>query len=168
MGRIFFLYPFLELISLFYLGRMIGFGPMIVYLIWTFFVGTSLIRSAGLNRVTHVRPMTALEAPFRFMAGVLILIPGIFSDLLAILILIPWVRKVVWIFIFSKLFKGKIYTKTWQYGSTSASGQKNESDIIDVNFIREDVKTEIDVTHSNNRIIRSEKKDTDQGSRMDR
>ena len=77
-----------------------------------------------------------LEAPFRLMAGVLILIPGLISDALAFLILIPFVRKALWIYGFSRLFRGQVFHQTWTTGSSTF--QSAQDDVVDVNFVREE------------------------------
>lgn len=131
-----FLYPVLELLSLILLGREIGAGATFLYLCGSFIVGINLIRSAGLTSVQMASPSTILEAPFRLMAGVLILVPGLISDVLAILILVPFVRRVLWTFAVAKLFKGRVYQSTWTYGNppnTSAA-----EDIVDVTYVREE------------------------------
>ncbi len=136
MGLIF-LYPILELLTLLALGREIGFGSFILYLLGTFVVGVNLIRSAGFNSVKMASPAVVLEAPFRLMAGVLILVPGLISDVLAILILVPFVRKLVWLFAVNKLFKGRVFQQNW-----STAGQATyysvKEDIIDVEVVCEE------------------------------
>ncbi len=130
------LYPFIELMTLIFLGRQIGFGPLFLYLMATFLIGLNLIRSAGFNTVKMASPTTVLEAPFRLMAGFLILVPGLLSDVLAILILIPFVRKVLWTYVFARWFQGRVYQRTW--GSAGMASQAQQDEIIDVNYVREE------------------------------
>lgn len=136
MGLLF-LYPMAELLSLIFLGGRIGFGSLVIYLLGSFFIGLNLIRSAGFNTVKMSSPTTVLEAPFRLMAGVLILIPGLLSDFLAVLILIPFVRKVLWTLVFARLFQGRFYQKTWQT-SGMAPPNSGDEDVIDVKYVREE------------------------------
>lgn len=136
---LFFLFPFLEITSLFYLGSHIGFGNTVLYLLGTFFVGINLIKSAGFNTLKVATPTVALEAPFRLMAGVLILIPGVFSDLLAVLILIPVIRKALWKYAFARLMQGRVYQNVWTYQSQNTYSRPGAADdIVDVDFTREE------------------------------
>lgn len=132
------LFPFLELTTLISLGRMIGMGFLFLYVLGTFFLGMNLVRSAGVNSLRMGAPSTVLEAPFRLMAGVLILIPGLISDVLALLILIPLVRKILWVFVVSKLFQGRVVQQTWSTGARSPfqGTSREESDIVDVTGVR--------------------------------
>jgi UPF0716 protein FxsA len=83
------------------------------YLLLSFLVGTMLIRSAGFNSVRKASPSVVLEAPFRLMAGVLILVPGLISDILALLILIPLFRKALWTYFLSRIVRGNVQFQTW-------------------------------------------------------
>ena len=136
MGLLFLLFPVLELLTLFWLGRTLGVGPTFIYLLGTFFVGVNLIRSAGFNSLKMASPGVVLEAPFRLMAGILILIPGLISDGLAVLILIPFVRKALWLYFFSRVFRGRFYQQTWSSGGSSYNYRRE--DIVDVPFMREE------------------------------
>jgi UPF0716 protein FxsA len=130
------LYPFLELLSLFYLGKQVGLMQMALYLIGTFVIGVNLIRSAGFNSLKTYSPTTVLEAPFRLMAGVLLLVPGVFSDALAVLILVPFVRKLVWTYLLMRLFRGRVFQTQWSY-----QGQRpfpGEGDVFDVTAVRQE------------------------------
>lgn len=136
---LFFLFPFLELVSLFYFGSHFGFADTVLYLLGTFFVGINLIRSAGFNSVRVASPSIVLEAPFRLMAGVLILIPGLFSDLLAVLILIPFIRKALWKYAFARFVQGNVYSNVWTYQSSNTYARPSAAeDIVDVNFVSEE------------------------------
>lgn len=133
---ILFLYPFFELGSLYWLGHQIGLANLFLYLLATFFVGSNLVRSAGINSLKMASPSIVLEAPFRLMAGVLILVPGLISDVLAVLILIPIVRKLLWTMVFAKIFKGRVYQQTWTSGGFRQPYP--EGDVVDVTAVREE------------------------------
>ena len=109
---------------------------MALYLIGTFVIGVNLIRSAGFNSLKTYSPTTVLEAPFRLMAGVLLLVPGVFSDALAVLILVPFVRKLVWTYLLMRLFRGRVFQTQWSY-----QGQRpfpGEGDVFDVTAVRQE------------------------------
>lgn len=126
----FFFYPFLELLSLIYLGQRIGFGYLLIYLGSSVLIGMTLIRSAGINSVRSASPTVVLEAPFRLMAGILILIPGLISDVCAFLVLVPFVRKFLWKHFFVSIFQGRVLRKEWPTGRPYY--QSSADEIIDV------------------------------------
>lgn len=133
---LFLIYPFFELLSLVFLGRQIGFPATVLYLLASFFVGVNFIRSAGFNTLKMASPQVVLEAPFRLMAGLLILIPGLVSDFMAVLILIPWVRRLVWTYGISRFLRGRVFQTTWQYQNPRGFGVEGE--VVDVSGVREE------------------------------
>lgn len=134
-----FFYPFLELYTLYYFGQRAGFSVLLIYLICTFIVGINLIKSAGFNTVKASSPNIILEAPFRLMAGVLILVPGFISDIFAVLILIPFIRKILWSKVFNRILKGKFYQAQWSTRSQSGFDVNNEIFDIKSEVIEKDV-----------------------------
>ncbi|SCK10417.1 FxsA family protein [Vogesella sp. LIG4] len=93
------LYPFLEMYSLFWLADHIGGGWTLVWLLVSFVLGSMLMRGsklgalltiAGTLRQGNVNLFTLLW-PLRIMiAGLLLAIPGLISDVFALLLLLPW------------------------------------------------------------------------------
>ncbi|WP_174873585.1 FxsA family protein [Vogesella oryzae] len=93
------LYPFLEMYSLFLLADKIGGSWTLLWIITSFFLGTLLMRSSKLGglltAVTTLREgkvgLFSLLWPVRLMfAGLLLAIPGLISDVFALLLLLPW------------------------------------------------------------------------------
>lgn len=90
--------PLLELASLFWLAHEIGMWTWL-YLLCTTAIGVVLLKSLRLTVMVGMlqsaksgqSPMGALFYTARqAIAGVLFLIPGVFTDILAVLLLLPW------------------------------------------------------------------------------
>lgn len=92
-------YPFLELYSLFLLADQIGGSATLLWVIATVLLGMALMRGSKLGGLLTVTStlrqgevsLLGLLWPLRVMlAGLLFAIPGLISDLLALLLLLPW------------------------------------------------------------------------------
>lgn len=108
MGRILFTLftalPLIELFGLILLGNWIGALPTIGLCIFTAFFGTLLARREGIRTFLSVKEQiqtgqvpgyTMLEGLAILASGVLLVLPGLFSDLIGIILLIPWTRRLV-------------------------------------------------------------------------
>jgi UPF0716 protein FxsA len=96
LALLFILIPILELALLVKLGRTMGFWPTLALVLGTGFVGAHLARSAGIKLLTHVRTeMNAGRVPGDalldglaiFAGGILLLTPGLLTDVAAIALL---------------------------------------------------------------------------------
>jgi UPF0716 protein FxsA len=92
----------LEIASIIWIGGAIGLIPTLLLLLGGGMVGVNLFRSAGVNISTVVlssgfdasrRKNLASDTLFRVVSGLLFLVPGFFSDLVALLLFVPMVRK---------------------------------------------------------------------------
>lgn len=92
----------LEVSSIILVGKDIGVIAAVLLLLGGVVAGVGLIRSAGTNAVAALR--SSIQAPgihrklasstiLNLFAGLLLVIPGFFSDLVAILLLLPPVRS---------------------------------------------------------------------------
>ncbi|MCC6302506.1 MAG: FxsA family protein [Gammaproteobacteria bacterium] len=97
-------FPLLELYVLIKAGGVLGAIPTIALVVFSAVLGTLLLRWQGWIALQRVRAALARgELPARelldglmvLVGGVLLLIPGFISDLLAFLCLIPAVRRLV-------------------------------------------------------------------------
>ncbi len=93
------LYPFLEMYSLFSLADHIGGGWTLAWVIVTFLLGSALMRNSKLGGLLTLAgtlregkvSLFSLLWPLRVMlAGLLLAIPGLVSDVLALLLMLPW------------------------------------------------------------------------------
>ncbi|WP_144372329.1 FxsA family protein [Vogesella urethralis] len=96
---LFLLYPFLEMYSLFALADHIGGGWTLAWVIVTFLLGSALMRNSKLGGLLTLAgtlregkvSLFSLLWPLRVMlAGLLLAIPGLVSDVLAIILMLPW------------------------------------------------------------------------------
>ena len=98
----FFLMVFLEVWSIIRVSDHIGALATLVLLVAGFVFGLQLMRSQGINAMMKAAqsvqpgesPLAPLaEAIVRAFAGILLIIPGFFTDVIAMILLLPFVRK---------------------------------------------------------------------------
>ena len=92
----------LEFWSISQVSHHIGFWATFILLIAGFIFGLKLLRAQGINSMMKsAQQMQAGESPMgtiaegivKGFAGILLIIPGFFSDIVALIILVPFVRK---------------------------------------------------------------------------
>ncbi|TCW32754.1 FxsA family protein [Gulbenkiania mobilis] len=93
------LYPFLEIAGLVMLADRIGGGPTLLWLLFTGVLGLAMLRNQRVGTLLTLGAMFrqgervslySLLWPVRYLlAGLLFLIPGVISDVLAVLLLLP-------------------------------------------------------------------------------
>ena len=93
-----------DLASLIWLGRFVGVLPVLALVILGILAGSALIRRSGTNIFTMLNTPArdkrtvsggAAKSLLGAIAGLLLIIPGIISDFIALTLLLPWVRKLV-------------------------------------------------------------------------
>lgn len=134
------LYPFFEMYSLFWLADHIGGGWTLAWVIASFFAGSLLMRGsklgglltiAGTMRAGNVS-LFSLLWPLRIMlAGLLLMIPGLLSDLFALLLLLPWPGP--------KL--ADLNIPQAPFGQTGQPGNNGSTDIIEGEYERVEPRT---------------------------
>jgi UPF0716 protein FxsA len=93
---------FLEIASIIWVGGAVGVIPTLLLLLAGGIIGISLFRSAGVNAATVLR--SPVQDPslhrglagatlLRIAAGLLFMVPGFFSDALALLLFLPPVQS---------------------------------------------------------------------------
>lgn len=116
MGRLLFLafltVPLIEIALFVVLGNAIGLWPTLLGVLLTALGGSLMLRIQGLALFNEIRgtmahgmlPGRALaDAMMVGIAGVLLLTPGYFTDLMGILLLIPPVRAAIYAFLRSRI-----------------------------------------------------------------
>jgi UPF0716 protein FxsA len=102
---IFMAVPLIEIGLFILLGQTIGLWPTLLGVLATAIIGAVLVRAQGRSLVAEIRatvgrgqlPARALgDAMMVGIAGVLLMTPGYFTDLLGILLLIPQVRALIY------------------------------------------------------------------------
>ncbi len=93
---------FADLASLIWLGRFVGVLPVLTLVILGILAGSALIRRSGTNifSMLNTPPSDkkavsggAAKSLLWAIAGLLLIIPGIVSDFIALTLLLPWVRR---------------------------------------------------------------------------
>lgn len=92
-------YPLLEVLLLWWVASLIGWGFALLLVIAGFPAGAALIRNAA-AKATYLSTASETEKPAltrsttgMFLAGLLIMIPGFATDFLGCLVLLPPVQK---------------------------------------------------------------------------
>ncbi len=98
----FFLYVYIEISIFIQVAHVLGVLLTLILVIFTSFIGMSLVRNQGFkNLMLMQQKMQAGESPAVEMiksvsliiAGMLLIIPGFFTDFLGLLLLLPPVQK---------------------------------------------------------------------------
>ena len=94
--------PVLEMVGIYQIAQRVGWGPTLLWLIGAAWGGVALIRAQHSDLPARLKQALARgEAPFgeiwasgrRLLAGVLLILPGAGSDLLAMLLLLWPTRR---------------------------------------------------------------------------
>ena len=93
---------FADLASLIWLGGFLGVLPVLALVILDILAGSALIRRSGTNIFTLLNTPAgdkktvsggAAKSLLGALAGLLLILPGIVSDFIALALLLPWVRR---------------------------------------------------------------------------
>jgi UPF0716 protein FxsA len=97
-------FPLVEIGLLIRLGRAIGIGWLAVIIIGSAFIGTYVIRRVGLSvferalsRLGSERQSVSplFDGFLQVLAGLLLIFPGVISDVIGLVLLIPQVRRIL-------------------------------------------------------------------------
>lgn len=92
-------YPFLEIMSLIWLADMVGLVPALLAVLLSFGLGVLMLRhqrlGIGLTLMNDIRSgRLGLHSLFSvaryYIAAVLLIIPGLIGDVIALILLLPW------------------------------------------------------------------------------
>lgn len=116
MGRllfaVFMIVPLIEIAFFVVIGNTVGLWPTLLGVAVTAVAGSLILRYQGAALLSEIRETTArgqlparaiADAMMVGIAGVLLLTPGYFTDILGILLLIPPVRTVIYAFLRSRI-----------------------------------------------------------------
>lgn len=134
--------PFVELALLIKLGNVLGFWPTIAIVLFTALVGAYVLQAQGLATMQKVaQSMTSGEPPvkpvidgfFLAISGAFLLTPGVITDGIGLLLLVPPVRHAIARWGLSRILKsGHIKVHTYTTGReapssdrTTQAGQQN-------------------------------------------
>ena len=143
LGIIFYIYC--EISLLVEVGSALGVLPTLLLLIVISFVGLWFVKLRGAYTLMAVRQQLAkgelptdavINAMLFILAGILLIIPGFLSDILAVLMVLPITRTLFKLWFF-KFFKSRVrFTHFTQF----RSGQGSESEVFEAEFTREQDK----------------------------
>jgi|SRR5689334_3567750 UPF0716 protein FxsA len=113
--------PLAEIFVLVLVGQAIGAGPTVALVILAGIAGVFVLRREGslagrrlreaLNR-GELPVAAAFDSACRFLAGLLLILPGFLTDALAALLLVPWVRQAMRAAL-AALLAGKVHTEVY-------------------------------------------------------
>ncbi len=138
LGRILFavflIVPLIEIAFFVLIGNAIGLWPTLAGVLITAVVGSLVLRHQGMAVLTDLRQQMAQgRVPARAMAdaaligagGLMLLLPGYFSDLIGILLLLPPTRQLIYTLVLSRF---TVVTTT----SYTAQRPEESSRVIDL------------------------------------
>lgn len=142
-----FLFIYVELSLLVWVGSHLGILMLILLLIGSSLLGITLIRVRGWYSLTRIKqqltqgqlPTDALWGSLRWLvAGILFVIPGFVTDILACVLLSPFGRYLLNLFIGSRLiaFRQNLF-KTHHTFYSSQVNRQNGSEIFEAEFEKE-------------------------------
>lgn len=142
-----FLFIYVELSLLVWLGSHLGILMLILLLIGSSLLGIVIIRVRGWYSLTRIKqhltqgelPTDALFGSLRWLiAGILFVIPGFVTDILACVLLSPLGRYLVNTFIRSRFvfFEQNIFKTNRTFYSSQGNSQ-NDSEIFEAEFEKE-------------------------------
>lgn len=125
--------PVIEIAIFIQVGGLIGVWPTIAIVLGTAFLGASLLRVQGLQTwrraeeaMRRGEPPVAemLDGVFLFIAALLMVTPGLFTDAIGILLLIPPLRRRTGLLVARRLAQsGKFHVHTSGMGGMGGTGQ---------------------------------------------
>jgi UPF0716 protein FxsA len=113
--------PLAEIFVLVLVGQAIGAGPTVALVVVAAIAGILVLRREGsiagrrLREVVNRGEMpvaAAFDSVCRFVAGVLLIVPGFLTDALALVLLVPWVRQAMRAAL-AALLAGKVQTQVY-------------------------------------------------------
>ncbi len=111
------IFPLAEIAAFIFVGKAIGIFPTLMLIVASSVIGITMLREAGIGTLMRLQqgrsaPAAILaEGGTRMLAGLLLLIPGFLTDLAAVALLIPGLRRI---------FRGRITMTTTVRGGQNA------------------------------------------------
>lgn len=128
------LVPIAELAVIIKVGGLIGVLPTLALLVGMAVLGTILLRRQGLAVLRRsqeamaagqVPVASALDGLGLIIAAILMMTPGFLTDLLGILLLVPWVRRHLGAWLLARFVKqGSVRVRTFRSGPRSGPERK--------------------------------------------
>jgi UPF0716 protein FxsA len=162
VGLAFILVPMLELVLLLKIGQAIGVWPTVALVIGTALTGAYIISRQSLRMVSsalealsegRVPVEPVLDGVFLLVAGALLLTPGLATDVVALVLLVPPARRAIarasmrWLLRRTRVRAGRHTDAAWeeweeppQSGDRRPPGGGRNGPVIEVDYERVDEK----------------------------
>ena len=136
---VFIVVPIVEIALFIKIGALVGLWPTIIIVILTAIIGTRLVKSQGLNAIKNVQNSmivgqnitnSLINGALVLIAGVLLLTPGFFTDVIGITLLIPHTRA-LWVKYGSSYVKNRVVFGIGKKNTPNAKHNTFDSDAID-------------------------------------
>jgi len=104
--------PIVEIAVFIEVGKWIGVWPTILLILLSSLAGFQLMRHQGLATLARARAAVQRNEPpigelldglSILLAGFLLILPGFVTDLLGLLLFVPWIRRRVWTYLWRGL-----------------------------------------------------------------
>jgi UPF0716 protein FxsA len=126
-------WPMLEIGLFITLGGWIGLWPSLAVVVLTAILGVAVIRAQGMGALREVQRggvMPMAHGALSMLAGMLLILPGFFTDFLGLLLLIPFVQA----FLIAH-FASKISVRGFSTGFSNAGiNREPEDDWVDAEY----------------------------------
>ncbi|MFD1329799.1 FxsA family protein [Mycoplana ramosa] len=94
--------PLLEIAGFIVVGRRIGLGPTLLLVVASAMIGLALLRRQGFQALAKLRQRRLpqdlpaerfFDTAIVLLAGLLLIVPGFVTDVIALLLLVPFIRQ---------------------------------------------------------------------------
>ncbi|HUH49709.1 MAG TPA: FxsA family protein [Mycoplana sp.] len=94
--------PLLEIAGFIVVGRRIGLGPTLLLVVASAMIGLALLRRQGFQALTKLRQRRLpqdlpaerfFDTAMVLLAGLLLIVPGFVTDMIALVLLVPFIRQ---------------------------------------------------------------------------
>lgn len=139
-----FFYIYCEISLLVSIGSEIGVLPTILLLVAISFLGLWFVKLRGVYTLYSIKqdlsqgkmPTEAVSNSIMFvLAGILLIIPGFLSDILAILCVLPFSRKLIQTFVINSV-KNKVFMRVTSQNTRFHSQSSQDGNTFDAEFER--------------------------------
>jgi UPF0716 protein FxsA len=143
--------PLAEIALIIKFGQLFGLWPTIAVVIGTAFLGATILNNQGLKAFMRIQESalkgetpigSVIDAAFIALAGVLLVMPGLITDILGLLLLVPMIRRRVAVTMVRWAMRNaSIRVETFERAPRSDPGRQHaqeEGPIIDVKAERLD------------------------------
>jgi UPF0716 protein FxsA len=139
--------PIMEIAGFIIVGKALGLWLTLALIVLTSFAGLLILRSGGLGMLRKVSVANKDGVPpaeemihgaVLVVAGILLFLPGFITDLIGILLLIPFVRRMVWATFGHRVAFAGSFAQRGPFSQSKDSGASSKVvDLDDEDFHRE-------------------------------